>query len=209
MNTCKTTSGNRCLVLNDSWFPIGIESFFKRSIRKLVNGRAVIIAETEYDGALYYESFTFEEWILREPTPGRPVIHTQKLCFELPEIIRKPYNKLHVQKLPMRASNVFARDGWKCWYCESTKELTLDHIKPKVKGGPTNWKNLISCCKKCNNTKGDMDPEDFCRIVGVAVPKPVNASSFPWLRDLGKTFPASWKKWLPFCKSQEDRSLPV
>tara|TARA_B100000809_G_scaffold929_1_gene1131 strand:- start:207 stop:461 length:255 start_codon:yes stop_codon:yes gene_type:complete len=33
------------------------------------------------------------------------------------------------------------------------KELTLDHVIPKSKGGKTEWTNVVSACRKCNNDK--------------------------------------------------------
>jgi 5-methylcytosine-specific restriction endonuclease McrA len=36
----------------------------------------------------------------------------------------------------------------------SYKELTLDHVIPKSKGGKTEWTNIVTACKKCNNEKG-------------------------------------------------------
>ena len=37
----------------------------------------------------------------------------------------------------------------------SHKDLTLDHVTPKSKGGPTNWTNIVTACKKCNHKKAD------------------------------------------------------
>jgi 5-methylcytosine-specific restriction endonuclease McrA len=33
------------------------------------------------------------------------------------------------------------------------KDLTLDHVIPKSKGGKTEWTNVVSACRKCNNDK--------------------------------------------------------
>lgn len=50
----------------------------------------------------------------------------------------------------------------KCFYCETEmlKEISnnpisasLDHIKPKEKGGNTSPNNLILCCRNCNMSK--------------------------------------------------------
>ena len=40
------------------------------------------------------------------------------------------------------------------------KDLTIDHIIPKSKGGETNWLNVTTCCKSCNLSKADkiIDP---------------------------------------------------
>jgi len=43
---------------------------------------------------------------------------------------------------------------YKCAYCGSEEELTLDHITPRSKGGVDRLTNVICACKKCNNSKG-------------------------------------------------------
>ena len=46
--------------------------------------------------------------------------------------------------------------GWGglCAYCRSNRATTLDHIKPKSKGGSSLRSNLIPCCQACNHSKG-------------------------------------------------------
>lgn len=60
---------------------------------------------------------------------------------------------------PSRKS-IHARDGYKCVYCNSTRNLTIDHLIPSSRGGKNEWKNLVSCCNKCNTYKGDRTPEE-------------------------------------------------
>ena len=35
--------------------------------------------------------------------------------------------------------------------------MTVDHYKPKSKGGNDNYSNLVPMCSTCNNRKGDFD----------------------------------------------------
>lgn len=42
---------------------------------------------------------------------------------------------------------------YKCAYCGSEEELTLDHITPRSKGGSEKVTNVLCACKKCNNDK--------------------------------------------------------
>lgn len=59
---------------------------------------------------------------------------------------------------------IFERDGWKCVYCgaplirgngtSQPNAATLDHIKPRSKGGWDNLENLATACRKCNSRKG-------------------------------------------------------
>ncbi len=53
------------------------------------------------------------------------------------------------------------RDGHACVYCGSKKNLTIDHIIPKSKGGDNTWKNLVTCCSPCNLKKGDKSLEEI------------------------------------------------
>ena len=55
-------------------------------------------------------------------------------------------------------SNVVWRDKNTCQYCGksfSFKDLTLDHVIPKSKGGLKTWENIVASCKKCNSLKGN------------------------------------------------------
>lgn len=81
-----------------------------------------------------------------------------------PSIIRvNHYVNQKGHKVPLSRENVFKRDNKKCVYCGNSKrqELTIDHLIPQSKGGKNEWNNLVTCCKTCNNNKGDMDASDF------------------------------------------------
>lgn len=48
--------------------------------------------------------------------------------------------------------------GKYCAYCgKEIKDLALDHILAKSKGGRDSGDNLIKVCKSCNSSKGDKD----------------------------------------------------
>jgi predicted restriction endonuclease len=44
--------------------------------------------------------------------------------------------------------------NYKCAYCGSEENLTLDHIMPRSKGGSDRITNVICACRECNNSKG-------------------------------------------------------
>ena len=49
--------------------------------------------------------------------------------------------------------------GWGglCAYCRSNRATTLDHIKPRSRGGSSLRSNLIPACQSCNHSKGSMN----------------------------------------------------
>ena len=49
--------------------------------------------------------------------------------------------------------------GWGglCAYCRSKRASTLDHIRPKSKGGSSLRSNLIPACIDCNHSKGSSE----------------------------------------------------
>ena len=46
--------------------------------------------------------------------------------------------------------------GWGglCAYCRCNRATTLDHLKPKSRGGSSLRSNLIPACGECNHSKG-------------------------------------------------------
>jgi hypothetical protein len=48
------------------------------------------------------------------------------------------------------------KDHWgnRCVYCNTTEDITLDHLKPKTLGGRNEARNLVTACGSCNRKKG-------------------------------------------------------
>ena len=46
--------------------------------------------------------------------------------------------------------------GWGglCCYCRCNRATTLDHVKPRSKGGSSLRSNLLPACIECNHSKG-------------------------------------------------------
>jgi 5-methylcytosine-specific restriction endonuclease McrA len=64
---------------------------------------------------------------------------------------------------------IYLRDGMACIYCQASVEqetkLTLDHIKPYSKGGTNDAGNLVTCCLKCNSSRGTRPVSAFVEAV--------------------------------------------
>ena len=44
--------------------------------------------------------------------------------------------------------------GGLCAYCRNKRATTVDHLKPRSKGGSDLRSNLVPCCVECNKSKG-------------------------------------------------------
>ena len=124
----------KVLVLNSDYTPINITTVY-RGFNLVTKGKAEILKSSE-----------------------SPIIAGSN-TFIRPLIIRLlNYVKYRVHKLKINRHRLFKRDNHECVYCGSKKNLTVDHIQPKSRGGENTWQNLITCCGTCNRAKGDKTP---------------------------------------------------
>ena len=49
---------------------------------------------------------------------------------------------------------VFARDGHRCQYCGDRAD-SIDHVRPRSRGGLHTWDNVVAACRSCNSRKRD------------------------------------------------------
>jgi 5-methylcytosine-specific restriction endonuclease McrA len=91
-------------------------------------------------------------------------IRTPRLNIPVPNVIRLVrYRRVPRQNRSVSRKGIILRDSSACQYCGSVlagKELTMDHVIPRSRGGFSNWENLVSCCFPCNNRKGNRTPQE-------------------------------------------------
>ena len=112
-----------------------------------------------------------------------------KRVIRLVNYIKLPYAKL-AQNKPSRTM-IYKRDGHKCQYCGSTKELTIDHIIPRSRGGGDTWENLVVACMPCNTRKSDKLLEETNLVLQTVPRKPVNKMLF----SLDRSNVEEWKEY--------------
>ena len=84
------------------------------------------------------------------------VIHTPTIAIPAPSVIRLQYHVRRPQpRVKLSRREVFSRDRHTCQYCGSiSRDLTIDHVMPKHRGGRHEWDNLVAACRACNHRKG-------------------------------------------------------
>jgi len=111
--------------------------------------------------------------------------------------------------------NVFLRDGYRCQYCNQyfrTNDLTLDHFVPRSLGGPLNWQNAVSSCRKCNGRKGSIHPKKL-RSIGMRVlQEPRVPTQWELASMAGKMVPkkvhATWQPYLGAIATEPENTDP-
>lgn len=129
------------LVLNSSWLAIHTTTAFD-ALRLMCNGTAKAVVPESY------ELHGFESWVGLAVPPDEPAIRTVKLRIRVPEIV--VLTQFGGQPNPAASfsrRNLFRRDDNRCQYCgrrPGTKELSIDHVFPRARGGRSSWKTACS-----------------------------------------------------------------
>jgi 5-methylcytosine-specific restriction endonuclease McrA len=125
-------------------------------------------------------------------------VRTARLSIAVPKVIRLlGYDRFPREHVKLNRRNIYARDGSRCQYCGKhfpTRELTLDHVLPRVQGGENSWTNLVCACVRCNARKGGRTPvEAGMRLLRT----PVKPKRNPAITiRLGSPRYQSWKAFL-------------
>ena len=164
----------RILLLNGSYEPLTIVGW--RKAITLVLADTVDVVET------------YSEPIL---SPGK--------AWASPAVIRlRQYINLGWLPVPFSRQNVFARDGHRCQYCQQpfhSRDLTLDHVMPRARGGHKTWDNVVASCGPCNRRKRDRTPKE----AGMKLSKPICEPRWAQLvrgELIPEDRPQEWEPWL-------------
>jgi 5-methylcytosine-specific restriction endonuclease McrA len=122
------------------------------------------------------------------------VLRSINHAFPVPSIIRlQRYVHVPYKGISLSRHNIMKRDAYQCLYCGSTKNLTLDHMIPKSRGGDSSWTNLVTACMRCNTRKGDRTPEEAGLILKQ---KPKRPSLAAFLVANAGTLDQTWQTYL-------------
>lgn len=121
-------------------------------------------------------------------------LHTVSRNFEAPAVIRIfKYVNVPYKGVALSRQNVFKRDNFTCQYCGTHRNLTIDHVLPKARGGNSDWRNLVTACKNCNTIKGDRLPEEAGFTL---LSKPIKPNLSTFIRDFSGQAVEEWQPFL-------------
>ena len=192
------TTGSRLdrpvLVLNRLWQAINVCTV-RRAVVLLCCEHAQVVDELEGVFSLY----GFEDWCTTtNGTPSHELIHSVSLALRQPKIIvLTTFDQLPRKEVCFSRSNVFSRDHHTCQYCRQRferRELNIDHVIPRVRGGKTSWTNIVCCCLECNRVKGSRTPAEAGMYL---LREPIKPRWQPFLEvQFAQCYDESWQHFL-------------
>ena len=152
------------LVLNRLWQPVNTCSA-KRAFALLFLDHAHVV---DSDDNNVFSTHDIQSWISYssafDPGEHADLVRSVSHAFLLPKIIvLQSFDRLPKKEIKFTRENVFQRDGYTCQYCSITfeiKELNIDHVIPRDKGGKTTWENVVCSCIRCNTKKANKLPAE-------------------------------------------------
>ena len=187
---------DQVLVLNRLWQAVNVCSV-RRALTLLFEGNAQVVFGSG-DGD--YRTLNFQQW--RDLSDADPEadgsVSTVSFRIRVPRVILlMGFDRFPKKEVKFTRHNLFERDQNTCQYCGTVfdrRDLNLDHVIPRDRGGPTTWENIVCSCIPCNTRKANRTPaEAHMRLVR----KPKRPKWRPFVQvGFGATMPDSWRHFL-------------
>jgi 5-methylcytosine-specific restriction endonuclease McrA len=138
-------------------------------------------------------------------------IRAATLEVPLPSVIALTEYVPRFQQTPaFTKRNVFLRDEYRCQYCKDlfhTRDLSLDHVVPRCKGGLLHWGNAVTCCRRCNGRKGSLDVREISRLGMRLVRKPRTPTQYELAATASRMLPRRvHPAWEPYLGSHHQKA---
>ncbi len=184
------------LVLNRLWQAIHVCTA-RRAFSLLCQGHAQVV-HTD-DGS--FSTHDFDSWRdISERQPDPQMVHTSRWRIRIPRVIVLMFfERMPRQEVKFTRHNIFERDKCVCQYCGGhfdRKDLNLDHVFPRDRGGAMTWENIVCSCIRCNTRKGNRTPDE-ARMKLIRKPERPKWRPFAHLT-FGAEAHESWKHFVDF-----------
>ncbi len=182
------------LVLNRLWQAVNICSV-RRALTLLFEGHAEVVCAE--NGS--FDTFDFSEWRnFSERFPREEEsIHTIRFRIRIPKVVMLLFfDRLPHKEVKFTRHNIFERDGNMCQYCGKVfdrRDLNIDHVIPRDRGGTTVWDNVVCSCIACNTRKANRTPGEAGMKL---VRKPKRPKWRPFVQVTIPKADDSWKHFL-------------
>jgi hypothetical protein len=135
---------------------------------------------------------------VREMDDGMPIVGG---ALRVPRVLHlRRYERIRRPTVRLTRQNLMLRDAHQCQYCSRRpplRDLNIDHVVPRSRGGGDTWENLVTACRVCNLRKGWRTPEEAAmRLI-----RPPSAPRWTASMQLLLGRPHPFKEWEPFLKA--------
>lgn len=155
-NGCRNVLAQPVLLLNRHFLPVSVTSA-RRGILLLYGGAATALDEQG-------EMHPFGTWRslpVRDTDDALPIVGG---TLRLPRVLHLlRYERSPSHNVRLTRKNLMLRDQHQCQYCgacPALRELNIDHVLPRSRGGADSWENLVISCRSCNLRKGRRTPDE-------------------------------------------------
>lgn len=143
------------LVLNRLWQAVNVCSA-RRAFMLLCSGQAQVVHEENS----HFLTHDFESWRdFSNREPSEEMVSTVSLKIRIPRVIvLLLFDRMPRKEVKFTRHNIYERDKNTCQYCGKIfdrKDLNLDHVIPRDRGGQTHWENIVCSCIRCNTKKAN------------------------------------------------------
>jgi len=187
---------HQVLVFNRLWQAVNVCSV-RRALSLLFERHAQVVFGDE-DGS--FKTYDFAQWkdLSQSVRSGDECVGTVSFRIRVPRVIlMMVYDRLPKKEVKFTRHNIFERDKNMCQYCGAVldrRDLNLDHVIPRDRGGPTTWENIVCSCIPCNTRKANRTPSEAGMRL---VQKPKRPKWRPFVQvSLGAPVHDTWKHFL-------------
>lgn len=149
------------LVLNRLWQAINVCTV-RRAFTLLCAGHAQVVHSDAQNNFFTHNFESWRDFSSREPHDE--MVHTIAFKIRIPRVIvLMLFDRMPRKEVKFTRHNIFERDKNTCQYCGQVfdrRDLNLDHVIPRDKGGATTWENIVCSCIPCNTRKGNRLPHE-------------------------------------------------
>ena len=181
------------LILNRVFAPVQLTTA-KRAFVLLYGGSARALDESG-------EEYDFDLWRslpVREDDDALPIATG---ALRVPRVLHLArYDRTPRVTVRLTRRNLMFRDQHQCQYCGKQpplRDLNIDHVMPRSRGGDDTWENLVTACRVCNLRKGWKTPEEANMRLARRPFRPRWSMTAQIL--LGT--PTKYREWEPFLKA--------
>jgi len=181
------------LIVNRYFQPVHVTTA-KRAMVLLYGGAAHAVDQ-------FGEPYDFDAWRtmpIGEDDDSIPIVGG---ALRVPRVLHlQKYDRTPRSTIRLTRRNLMFRDAHQCQYCGKqppVRDLNIDHVVPRSRGGPDSWENLVTACRMCNLRKGWKTPEEANMALARRPFRPKWSTAAQII--LGT--PTTFKEWEPYLKA--------